>query len=237
MPKNPSERQREASKRNLKGHYGPKTEEGKLKSSRNGLQNIGDTRAKQRARQIAGRWGPKTETFYSYANCLGCVKNCLWPSFSVETPLDGSMPLGCLKEVLEERPSRCFYYFEGFCCGSYATVKGASLPAACVLDDEFAEVTAQRLGKLAKDAVQVELKERKRIWRLKKEMASYLEVLRQQGPKEAVWTPRMIYVSREFQSILRGCRLCRLEPWRSSADLDETLELLFQGELITTRQG
>lgn len=236
MPKNPSGPQREASKRNLKGHYGPKTEAGKLKSSKNGVQNKGIKKAKQRAVQIASRWGPKTETFYSYANCLGCLKDCLWPSFSVKTPLDGeSMPLGCLKEVLEERPGRCFYYFEGFCYGSYVAENAASVPATCILDDGFAEVTAQRLGKPAKDAVEVELKERKRIWLLKKEMASYIEILRQQGPNDAVWTPRMVFVVRELQQMLGKCGLCRMEPWRSLADLDEILEQLYLGEILVKK--
>jgi hypothetical protein len=232
MPKNPSGLQQQASKRNLKGHYGPRTEAGKIKSSSNGAQNKGIKKAKQRAHQIAGRWGPRTETFYSYANCIGCVKNCLWPSFSLETPLDGrSMPLECLKEVLESKPARCFYYFEGFCCGTYSAENRPTVPAMCVLDDGFADATAKRLGRPAKDAVGVELRERKRIVRLKKEMVKYMAILRQHGPNDVAWTPRMTFVCREFERILGGCGLCRMEPWRSLADLDEILEQLYHGVL------
>jgi len=232
MPKNPSTRQQEASKKNLRGSYGPKTEEGKRKVALNGLQNEGIRTAKARARQVAGRWGSKTETFYSYAGCLECQKKCLWPSFSAKTPL-GEMPLECLREVLEEKPERCFYYFEGFCCGSYRADHGTSEGAAlCILDDGFADFTAKRLGETDGAAAEiVELRERKRVLALKKEMEGYLEILRQQGMNDVEWTPRMIHVVRLVAEILRRCGLCRLESWRSLSDLDEILERLYLGDL------
>jgi hypothetical protein len=235
MPKNPSKRQQEASRKNLRGKYGPKTEEGKRKVALNGLQNKGAVTAKARARQIAGRHGPKTETFYSFAGCLECKKLCLWPSFSLETPLD-KMPLECLKEVLEERPGRCFYYFEGFCCGTYIADQGSSSGTVpCILDDGFAARSMERLGKRDGLADRVELGERKRVWALKKEMEGYLETLRRHGPNNVVWTPRMVYVVREMSKMLRTCRVCKLESWRSLADLEEIVEQLCMGDLPPAR--
>jgi hypothetical protein len=237
MPRNPSKRQSEASRRNLRGKQGPKTSAGKSRAALNGSLNQGIKTAKARALQIAGRWGAKTETFYSYVGCVQCKKDCLWPSFSLETSLL-DMPLGCLREVLEEKPNRCFYYFEGFCCGSHGVERGAGNGiVSCILDDGFAGSTMKRLGVLAGEAEKVELRERKRVWALKKEMVGYLDSLRRQGLGEAVWTPRMIYAASEMSKMLRTCGFCKLEPWRNLSSLEEVLERLYTGELPPSARG
>lgn len=231
MPKNPSRRQQQASRRNLEGHYGPRTEEGRSKAARNGLRNKGIKTAKARAHQVAGRWGANTETYYNYAGCLECKKDCQWPSFSVRTPLL-KMPLGCLKEVLDAQPARCFYYFEGFCLASYVAAGGIRGSSLCILDGGFADFTARRLGQAGSEPQTVELRERMRIWSLKLEMFGYLQALREKGPRDTEWTARMIHVVREVSTMLPKCTLCRMEPWRRLADLDEVLEQLYFANLV-----
>jgi len=146
------------------------------------------------------------------------------------------MPLDCLREVLEEKPGRCFYYFEGFCCASYVADGGLATEPACVLDDGFAQAGARRLGRRDEDPVKVELRERKRISLLKREMGKYLPMLRERGARDAIWTPRMIFVVKEFAKILHGCRFWRMEAWRSLPEMDEILIQLYEGGLVVRRE-
>ena len=185
MPRNPSQKQREASRRNLRGHHGPKTEKGKQVVASNGTHNKGVKTAKARAKVLAARHGPNTDTFYSFAGCLTCQKHCMWPSFSSETPYR-QLPLSCLEEVVRDRPDRCFYNLEGICC---VQLSSASAKEGCILDTAFLYTFPVLDGdSLRREAA--ELKNRREVVALKKEIALYLDEIRRHGPSSVIWTPQ-----------------------------------------------
>ena len=129
MPKNPTIKQRLASANNLKGHYGPKTEEGKANSAKNGKKNKGAKTTKARARQIRNFI---KDTYYDLSGCLDCVKKCNGRSFSKTAPYN-EYAHGCLYEIVKSQPSQCFYYFHGLCGMRYTNT---NIPDDyCIHDD------------------------------------------------------------------------------------------------------
>lgn len=233
MPRNPSEKQRNASRRNLAGHHGPKTASGKKKVAENGRCNKKGTKtAKARARIIGGRWDV-TNTFYSYAGCLYCDRDCLKRSFSSKTLLS-ALPLYCLKGVLTARPERCFYYFEGICCIDVAGTKAPrSRKDICILDGEQILAIYQSGTNLdVRQLQQRELRDRLKSISRKKEMARYLSQVRNSLGKNLSFTPRMKHVVRYYQSIVKNNKFCRFEPSRKyRSDLDKFLLLLLDQNL------
>lgn len=229
MPRNPSPKQVEASRANLVGHYGPKTSQGRQKVAKNGERNKGVKSAKARARVIHGRWGALTGTFYSWARCAECRKTCIWPSFSVKTSHD-SLPLRCLENVLTKDPNRCFYYFEGLCCVP-SDGKDVGMGSRCILDTSFLDMFRNKGSEARAELVGRELSIRRKTVALKAEMSLYTERMRSWGPDALDITPRMKYVMRHFQNLLRVCAGCRLETWRARAGWDDVLEWIAETDI------
>jgi len=230
MPSNPSRKQSEASRRNLRGKEGPKTIAGKEASAANGAKNRGTKTAKARAKIIAGRQGLNDDSFYARAGCLSCQKHCMWPSFSVTTRFN-QMPLGCLEEVLVSQPDLCFYYLEGLCLADFR--EGSATPAygtICVTEPRFLRSFRPRDTAVSDEALnRLELGFRNQIISFVNEAELYLRRLRQQGCEETELHPRMIRILRILQDVLRRCRPCRFTGWKGHYESDDCLRWIAEG--------
>ena len=229
MPRNPSSRQVEASRANLAGRYGPKTTRGKKRAAQNGELNKGVKTAKARAKVIYGRWGAETETFYSLARCTECGRKCIWPSFSIRT-LHGDLPLPCLEKILKERPSNCFYFFEGRCC---VPSEGNDISAGplCILDTTFLDAFKSS-GDNCPELARREMAARRKTVAMKREMLLYAEKMKDWGWDAMTITPRMKYVMRYLRGVLRMSRPCGLEHrWRDRDEPNDVLEWIAEVEI------
>jgi len=229
MPKNPSHLQKVASRNNLKGHHGPKTERGKKRSAQNGNLNKGKMTAKKRAKVLSDRWKKGTNTFYQIL-CKNCNKNCKWFSFSPESP-HHEMPLGCLEEVIDEDLTRCFYYFDGICCATLQMKQSNHTGRnPCVVDSDFLEYFRESQDESEETLANKEMGIRHLNLAMIKEMRRYLDEIRRNGLNGLELTPRKVYVIRYFQQVVQRCEPCKLSDL-TSRDWDEALEWLVEGQL------
>lgn len=212
MRRNPSPAQQEASRANLEGNEGPKTRKGRARSALNGRQNNGRLDAEGKQRRPPGprtvkrlaiamdrRFGLASDSYQAQAGCITCAKSCQWSSFSCRTPAE-KLPLPCLGEVIERRPSSCFYYFEGRC---FAPVGRSPSDDFCVLDPDF--LSQVYVGRV--DASRLELIHRKRVIAIIKEGREYIR----RGAAQGAWapTPRARRVLSELQRLRSTARPCR----------------------------
>lgn len=232
MPFNPSPRQSEASRRNLLGHEGPRTPEGKARSAANGARNKGANTARARARVIQARHGLNEDSWYAAAGCLGCGRECHWPSFADSTP-HSRMPLPCLERVLTSRPERCFYHLEGLCLADFHQTHACPVSdGTCVTDPSFPATLGANIKPGSSSADRKELAFRRRIMRLAKEAKHYLAQLRADARRETRPHPRMVRVLRQLRLALNGCRACKYTQYKDSSTWDHVLEAIADGSLL-----
>jgi hypothetical protein len=231
VPNNPSIKQSEASRQNLRGKEGPKTTAGKQSSAANGAKNQGTKTAKARARIIAARHGLNEDSFYARAGCLQCQKHCVWPSFSSTTPFK-NLPLGCLQEVLMSRPDQCFFYLEGLCLADFREgYTTANSRAMCVVEPGFLKTFNYGSGEMNEEALNVsELRFRKQIISFVNEAQMYMSRLRKEGLQKVEIHPRMLKVLRKLRDALNHCAPCRYTPWKDYNDWDECLQWIAEGK-------
>lgn len=227
MPKNPSKKQRAASRKNLYGKQGPKTIKGKIRSAQNGRLNKGVKTAKSRAIVLAARWKNGTNTFYHHARCIDCEDVCTYKSFSHKTPIR-EMPLRCLERIIREKPDRCFYYFEGVCSlGFRKNPKEPVDDCSCLFEPNLLESYRQKPNQTEPELERLELNYRLRNMSYKNEMKKYLQIIHHRGPEHVNWTPRMKHLVRFFSDVMRLRVYCRFEPsWSEQREWDEALEWL-----------
>jgi len=237
VPRNPSLSQIEASRRNLRGKAGPKTEGGKRTSAANGRKNQGTKTAKARARIINARHGINTESFYAYADCLNCTKHCAWPTFSPTTAFR-DLPLGCLEEVLVSRPDRCFYHLEGLCLADFRKLASTHPGRLCVIEPRFIhtfEVSDHNVNDESLNRAELEF--RRKIIRLVTEARAYIQRLRREELTEVEIHPRMMSVLRLLRKALNNCAPCQYTPWRDYDDWDRWLRWIADGEFEKSKRS
>ena len=207
MPRFPSKKQSLASKRNLDGNHGPKTAEGKAKSSQNGRRNCGTKTSKARARIIDARHGLNDDSLYAMAGCLTCNQHCEWPSFSNETT-HSSLPLGCLEGVLQRTPSRCFYFLEGYCLADFREIRPdqADCGFFCVTDSLFLDTFGGKSSS-RESRDRLELRFRKRMMRFISECKHYLRSVPTTTKQDL--HPRMLNTLRQVNQVSTRCKNCR----------------------------
>jgi hypothetical protein len=198
MPKNPSNKQRLASAKNLKGNYGPNTAAGKAKSALNGKKNKGPKTTKSRARIQHARWGIK-DTFYALSGCLYCPKECPGKSFSRKAPIS-DYSFVCFQDIIVNHPAECFYHFHGLCGIRYDNMDLS--PNYCILDDQNLQSFSP--GADTKSRNKQELEYRKKFVKLKDKMEKFLSEMDQN--KEP--SPEMKSTFNELKNMFYYHKIC-----------------------------
>jgi len=227
MPRNPSYNQIIASRRNLKGNYGPKTLEGKKISSSNGKNNTGAKNAASRARVINGRWKSNT-TLYAAAGCHYCKTECDKKSFSYKTNLS-ELNLRCLRRVITDDPEKCFYFFDGICCIHLSDAANCNfIDDICILE-KIIYYDNLSIGKIDPSYYdKFELIDRKKNISNKLEMIKYLNTIRNKGITKAQYTPRMKFIIKYFQGKFINMKYCSILPYKNYNEMDETLRKILE---------
>jgi hypothetical protein len=204
MSINRSKKQKVASRNNLRGHYGPKTINGKKISSLNGLRNYGIKSCKKRAKQLSSVNKIK-DSLYSEAGCLYCEKACGYKSFSKRTVYT-DLPIKCYENIIKVNPSNCFYYFFGY-CGIVEKYNSELITTDyCFIKNNLLNIFSPSSVSLVNNnfyyRAEIEYIYRKKFLSKKKEFLVYFNKAKRSGFNTLVSQPRCKYIINFFKSIM-----------------------------------
>ncbi|MFC1604905.1 hypothetical protein ACFL5F_07750 [Planctomycetota bacterium] len=123
---------------------------------------------------------------------------------------------------MREDPGKCFYYLNGLCCASSSRIANKTA-SACILDSYFLDnfvglCTSNKLE-------QYEIDLRKRLSAVSQEAIYYFTGLQRYG-EDYELSPRMLYIFRYLQPIIRTSQFCNLESSLHDSKRGEIVEWL-----------